>query len=78
MSERKRASGVERRAGGERKEKVTATSTVHEVAEVYVYIPPELSAAGVELKLAGSVRIVNKVCLRLMYIIYTQYVYRRY
>ena len=38
-----------------------AVSTVHEVAEVYVYIPPELSAAGVELKIVGCVRIINKV-----------------
>lgn len=45
--------------GGERPN--VATSTVHEVGEVYVYIPPELSAAGVELKIVGSVRVVNKV-----------------
>lgn len=38
-----------------------SASTVHEVGEVYVYIPPELSAAGVELKIMGSVRVVNKV-----------------
>ena len=38
-----------------------AASTVHEVGEVYVYIPPELSAAGVELKILGSVRVINKV-----------------
>ena len=37
------------------------TSTVHEVAEVYVYIPPEHSAAGVELKIVGSIKVVNKV-----------------
>ena len=40
-----------------------ASSTIHEVSEVYVYIPPELSAAGVELKIAGSVRVINKVKL---------------
>ena len=38
-----------------------AASTVHEVGEVSVYIPPELSAAGVELKILGSVRVINKV-----------------
>ena len=36
-------------------------STLHEVGEVYVYIPPELSAAGVELKIVGAVRVINKV-----------------
>ena len=30
---------------------------VHEVNEVYIYIPTELSAAGFELKIAGSVKI---------------------
>ena len=38
-----------------------ASTVVHEVGEVYVYIPPELSAAGVELKIVGSVRVINKV-----------------
>ena len=38
-----------------------AATTIHEVGEVYVYIPPELSAASVELKIVGSVRVVNKV-----------------
>ncbi len=33
----------------------------YEVKEVYVYIPAELSAAGVELKIAGSVVVINKV-----------------
>ena len=56
MSERKQAGG-----GGGGRERGPAESTVHEVAEVYVYIPPELSVAGVELKLAGSVRVVNRV-----------------
>ena len=36
-------------------------SLVYEVNEVYVYIPAELSAAGFELKIAGSVRIIDKV-----------------
>ena len=57
MSERKRVVG----GGGEGRERGPVESMLHEVAEVYVYIPPELSAAGVELKLAGSVRVVNKV-----------------
>ena len=34
---------------------------VYEVNEVYVYIPAELSAAGFELKIAGSVNITDKV-----------------
>ena len=33
-----------------------------QVNEVYIYIPAELSAAGFELKIAGSVRISEKVC----------------
>ena len=57
MSERKRGGGE----GGEGRERDPSESTLHEVAEVYVYIPPEISAAGVELKLAGSVRVVNRV-----------------
>jgi hypothetical protein len=56
MSERKRGGGE----GGEGRERDPSESTLHEVAEVYVYIPPEISAAGVELKLAGSVRVVNR------------------
>jgi len=36
-------------------------SLVYEVKEVYIYIPAELSAARVELKISGSVVIVNKV-----------------
>ena len=35
---------------------------VYEVHEVYVYIPAELSAAGFELKISGTVRITDKVC----------------
>ena len=58
MSEKKRGGGG---GGGGGRERDPAESTLHEVAEVYVYIPPEISAAGVELKLAGSVRVVNKV-----------------
>ena len=58
MSEKKRDGGG---GGGGGRERDPAESTLHEVAEVYVYIPPEISAAGVELKLAGSVRVVNKV-----------------
>ena len=34
---------------------------VYEVDEVYIYIPAELSAAGFELKIGGSVRITDKV-----------------
>ena len=34
---------------------------VHSVNEVYIYIPAELSAAGYELKIKGSVKIVDKV-----------------
>lgn len=53
--------------GADQKEQETsfggedASTVVHEVDEVYVYIPPELSAAGVELKIVGSVRVINKV-----------------
>ena len=36
---------------------------VHSVDEVYIYIPAELSAAGYELKIRGSVKIVDKVSL---------------
>ncbi len=36
---------------------------VHSVNEVYVYIPVELSAAGYELKIRGSVKIIDKVNL---------------
>lgn len=41
---------------------------VYVVNEVYVYIPAELSAAGFELKIAGSVKIkdmhkVSLVCI---------------
>ena len=34
---------------------------VHEVEEVYIYIPAEISAAGFELKIAGVVRVEDKV-----------------
>ena len=34
---------------------------VHVVNEVYIYIPAELSAAGYELKIRGSVKIIDKV-----------------
>ena len=34
---------------------------VYAVDEVYIYIPPELSAAGFELKISGSVQITDKV-----------------
>ena len=34
---------------------------VYRVDEVYIYIPAELSAAGFELKIAGSVKIADKV-----------------
>lgn len=41
---------------------------VYVVSEVYIYIPSELSAAGFELKIAGSVKIkdsnkVGVVCI---------------
>lgn len=36
---------------------------VYEVGEVYVYIPAEQSAAGFELKISGTVRITDKVCI---------------
>ena len=36
-------------------------SLVYEVKEVYIYIPAEFSAARVELKISGSVVVVNKV-----------------
>ena len=35
--------------------------TVYVVSEVYIYIPAELSAAGFELKIAGSVKITDHV-----------------
>lgn len=34
---------------------------VYRVHEVYVHIPPELSAAGFELKIAGTVIITDQV-----------------
>lgn len=34
---------------------------VYSVNEVYIYIPAELSAAGFELKIAGSVQVTDKV-----------------
>lgn len=36
---------------------------IHEVKNVFVYIPAELSATGFELKINGIVRIVKKVLL---------------
>ena len=36
---------------------------IHEVKNVFVYIPVELSATGFELKINGIVRIVKKVLL---------------
>ena len=35
---------------------------VYRVHEVYVHIPPELSAAGFELKICGTVVITDQVC----------------
>lgn len=35
--------------------------TVHVVNEVYIYIPAELSAAGFEIKIAGSLNITDEV-----------------
>ena len=58
------AGGVGTTAGGQ--------AVLHEVGEVYVYIPPELSAAGVELKIVGSVRVINKVyCMYVLLAAYT-------
>ena len=37
---------------------------VYTVNEVYIYIPAEHSAAGFELKIAGSVKITDKVCIQ--------------
>ena len=34
---------------------------VFALGEVYIYIPAELSAAGFELKIAGSVQLTDKV-----------------
>lgn len=39
-----------------------AKDIVHEVKNVFIYIPAELSATGFELKINGFVRIVKKVC----------------
>ena len=36
---------------------------VYRVHEVYVHIPPELSAAGFELKICGTVVITDQVIL---------------
>ena len=63
MAERKRATEGGAAGEGRENQKEVAESTLHEVAEVYVYIPPELSAAGVELKLVGSVRVTDKVAI---------------
>lgn len=54
------ASGTGAASGGAAKVKEIV---VHAVDEVYIYIPAELSAAGFEIKIAGSVRIVDKVSL---------------
>ena len=35
---------------------------VYRVHEVYVHIPPELSAAGFELKICGTIIIIDQVC----------------
>ena len=34
---------------------------VHEVEEVYIYIPAEISAAGFELQIGGVVRVEDRV-----------------
>lgn len=36
-------------------------SIVHEVKNVFISIPPELSATGFELKIAGLVRLMREV-----------------
>lgn len=40
---------------------------VYRVHEVYVHIPPELSAAGFELKIAGTVVITDQVLCSCVY-----------
>lgn len=44
------------------KKRVPTEVIAHQVNEVYICIPAELSAAGFELKIAGSVRVSEKVC----------------
>lgn len=36
---------------------------VHEVEEVYIYIPAEISAAGFELQIGGVVRVEDRVSI---------------
>lgn len=43
------------------------TIVVYRVHEVYVHIPPELSAAGFELKIGGTVIITDQVCTRILF-----------
>lgn len=43
---------------------VSIDMATYEVDEVYLHIPAELSAANVELKIKGAVRLVDKVCAR--------------
>lgn len=66
MSESARESSLNDSSSSERPG--GSESTLHEVGEVYVYIPPELSAAGVELKIVGAVRVINKVSFVLLYL----------
>ena len=65
MEQKPVKAGSDREGGSVYYEVETSTGNkgivVHEVGEVYIYIPAELSAAGFELKIAGSVRVIDKV-----------------
>ena len=37
------------------------STTIHEVKNVFISIPPELSATGFELKISGSVKLISEV-----------------
>lgn len=61
------SSELDKPAGGQVHYEIETSSggrgvVVYEVHEVYVYIPPELSAAGFELKIGGVIRITDRVC----------------
>ena len=36
-------------------------TTIHEVKNVFISIPPELSATGFELKISGSIKLFSEV-----------------
>ena len=55
---------------------VTEGRLIYEVKQVYIHIPAEQSAARFELKIAGVVRIITKVCGLYQYV--AHYIVYRY